>query len=121
MTGRAVKIEFSQVDWEPGFAGYLDNGQPNGTAFCLLNLGTLLCAVEKGDLPKADLPYMIAESMMHEVIHAIEAWAGVEFSEDRVEALLVKYREAAGREGTFWQYEPPVTPHDQAVKPDNGT
>lgn len=103
-----LNIEFRQVDWEPGFAGYLDNGQPNGTAFCFLNLGTLLCTVERGDLPKADLPYMIAESMMHEAIHALEAWAGVEFSEENVERLLVKYRKEAQRSGTFWQYEPPV-------------
>lgn len=102
-----LKIEFRQVDWESGFAGYLDNGQPKGRAFCFLNIGTLLCAVDKGDLPAADLPYMIAESMMHEIIHALEAWAGVELSEEKVEALLVKYREAAGREGTFWEYAPP--------------
>lgn len=101
-----LKIEFRQLDWEPGFAGYLDNGQPNGTAFCFLNLGSLLCAVEKGDLPKKDLPYMIAESMMHEAIHALEAWAGIEFSEERVEALLEKYREATQRSGIFWHYEP---------------
>lgn len=90
-----MNIEFRQVDWEPGFAGYLDNGQPNGTAFCFLNIGSMLCAVENDDLPAADLPYMVAESMMHEIIHAIEAWAGTEFNEERVEALLEKYRQAA--------------------------
>lgn len=110
-----LKIEFRQMDWEPGFAGYLDDGQPNGTAFCFLNLGSLLCAVEKGDLPRADLPYMIAESMMHEIIHTLEAWAKVEFSEERVEDLLVKYREAAGRSGTFWHYDPAahISPSDK--------
>lgn len=101
-----LQIEFRQHDWVPGFAGYLDNGQPKGRAFCLLNLGSLLCAVAKGDLPREDLPYMIAESMMHEIIHVLEEWAKVEFSEERVEGLLEKYRDAAERDGTFWEHRP---------------
>lgn len=90
-----MKIEFRQFDWMPGFAGYLDNGQPNGLAFCTLNLGSILATVDRGDMPAAEVPYMIAESMMHEIIHAIEDWAGVEFNEERVEALLEKYRASA--------------------------
>lgn len=101
-----LKIEFRQVDWVPGFAGYLENGNPKGKAFCLLNVGALLSTIERGDLPVGDLPYMIAETMMHEIIHAIEAWAGVEFSEEKVEALLTKYREDRGRDGTFWHAGP---------------
>jgi len=33
--------------------------------------------------------------MVHEVIHVIEAWAGVEFSEQRVEKLIDGYRQRA--------------------------
>jgi hypothetical protein len=59
--------------------------------------------VQTGDLDKKDLPYFVAESLMHEVIHVLEAWAGVEFSEDRVEELLTKYREKYGQP-TVWEY-----------------
>lgn len=93
--GERLTIEFRQHDWIPGFAAFApDATTPNGDAFCVLNLGSLLCAVATGDLPREELPYLIAESMMHEVMHAIEQWAGVEFSEERVEALLAKYTEA---------------------------
>lgn len=93
--GGAPRIEFHQQDWIPGFAAFVPDATtppPASRAFCVLNLGSMLAAVEMGDLPKADLPYLIAESMMHEVMHALEQWAGTEFSEERIEALLDKYR-----------------------------
>lgn len=87
-------VEFHQHDWMEGFAAFLDDGEqfnPDSKAFCVLNLGSLLATVKAGDIPAADLPYVIAESMMHEIIHVLEKWAGQEFSEERVEQLLEKY------------------------------
>lgn len=88
-------IEFHQQDFIPGFAAFLPSATtpaPNSRAFCVLNLGSLLAAVALGDMPASEVPYAIAESMMHEVMHVLEQWAGTEFSEERVEALIEKYR-----------------------------
>lgn len=90
-----LTIEFRQHDFIPGFAAFVQpSPRPRGKAFCVLNVGDLLGLVRAGDLPIADLPYAIADSMMHEVIHALEDWAGVEFSEARVEGLIERYRAA---------------------------
>jgi len=88
-------IEFHQQDWIPGFAAFLPGATtptPDARAFCVLNLGSILATVATGDVPAEDVPYFIAESMMHEVMHVLEQWAGTEFSEERIEALLEKYR-----------------------------
>jgi len=91
-----LTIEVRQQDWMPGFAAYLDDGrQINGSAHVLLNIGASMLAVAEGDIPAADVPYHIAEDLMHEIMHALEAWAGVEFDEERIEALIAKYRAAA--------------------------
>lgn len=93
-----MTVEVYQQDWCPGFAAFLDDGSvQKGTAHICLNVGALMAAVEAKDVEKADLPYLIAESMMHEIIHALEAWAGVEFSEEKVEALLEAYRVKYGK------------------------
>ena len=94
----APLIEFYQRDWMPGFAAFIDDGkpfEPSGRAFCLLNLGAILAAVELGDMPASEVPYFVAESMMHEIMHVLEKWAGVEFSEERIEQLLDRYRTMA--------------------------
>lgn len=88
------KIEFHQHDWIPGFAAFAPHAttpSPDSRAFCVVNLGSILAGIHTGDMEREELPYLLAESMMHEVIHAIEQWAGVEFSEERVEALLERY------------------------------
>ena len=112
-----ISIEVYQHDWIPGFAAFhepeggLDDG---AKAHVVLNLGSLMAAVQTGDLDKKDLPYIIAESLMHETIHALESWAKVEFSEDRVEELLTKYREKYER-ATVWEYtgaEPQPGPYE---------
>jgi hypothetical protein len=104
-TKPTITLEVYQHDWLPGFAAFHSDGEraEGATKHIVLNLGSLLCAVESGDLPKQDLPYMIAESLMHETVHALEEWAGVEFSEERVEELLTKYREKYAR-ATIWEY-----------------
>jgi hypothetical protein len=90
-----LKIEIRQQDWIPGFAAFADDGAiKQGTAHVVLNVGALMAAVAAKDMPASEIPYVVADSIMHEVIHALEAWAGVEFSEERVEALIEKYRDS---------------------------
>jgi len=73
-----ITIEVYQQDWIPGFAAFSDDGsiQEGAKAHVAINVGSTLLMVEKGDIPKSEIPYMIAENIMHEVIHALEAWAG---------------------------------------------
>lgn len=108
-----IKLEVFQQDWTPGFAAFRDDGKINETAkaHITLDLGTLLNIVESGDLPAKDLPYMVAETIMHEVIHALESWAKVEFSEERVEALLEQYRRKyrLDPDEAHWQYDPTIS------------
>jgi hypothetical protein len=96
-----VRIEVYQEDWIAGFAAFHEDGSldESAKAHVVLNLASFLASVELGDVKAADLPYIIAESIMHEVVHVLEAWANVEFSEERVEALLTQYRARYGREG----------------------
>jgi len=94
--GGLPHVEFYQHDWIPAFAAFVPGATmpaPDARAFCVLNLQAFLGAVEADDIPAKELPYFIAESMMHEIVHALEQWASVEFSEERVEALLAKYRD----------------------------
>ena len=52
-----------------------------------------MAAIASKQLDRKDIPYIIAESMMHEVMHALEDWAKVEFSHRRVNKLIDAYRE----------------------------
>lgn len=97
-SGVNLRIEFHQHDWIPGFAAFVPDATspaPESKAFCVLNLGSLLAAVEDGTVAKSEVPYLVAETMMHEVMHALEQWASAEFNEDRIETILHKYRSAA--------------------------
>lgn len=90
-----TKIELYQYDWIPGFAAFMDDGrlQKDARAHVVLNLGAFMGALDSGEMKKEDLPYLIAESVMHEVIHVLESWAQKEFNEEKVEELLQKYRD----------------------------
>lgn len=91
-----VTIEVRQHDWIPGWAAFLPNEKgPQGEAQVVINIGGMMACVDNASLNPADIPYLVAESLMHEVVHVIEQWAGVEFSEERVEVLLAKYRAEA--------------------------
>lgn len=95
-SGDHLQLVVYQRDWMPGFAGFVHKpkqGDPLDGAHIVLNIGAFMACVADGDIAPSELPYFIAESLMHEVIHALEAWARVEFSEDRVEALITRYRE----------------------------
>lgn len=91
------KIEIYQADGIEGFACYLADSGPCGPALVGLNVEAFLGTVVMGHVEASELPYAVAESIMHEVIHVLEEWAGVEFSEDRVEALIAEYRKEAGK------------------------
>ena len=95
-TPSGITVEFRQHDWQPGFASYLareDGGfDPNGPAFCTINLGAFLATRDAHDGDHGSFVESIADTMVHEVVHVIEAWAGAEFSEQRVEALIARYR-----------------------------
>jgi hypothetical protein len=102
-----ISLAVYQHDWIPGFAAFHSDGsiKEGSQAHVVLNLGSLLCAVACGDLPRQDLPYMIAETLMHETIHALEDWAGVEFSEERVEKLLNEYHAKYGEGKSHWVHD----------------
>ncbi len=89
-------LSVHQQDWVPGFANLIVGSHWRKSAHLMigLNVGALMAAVAEKDIGAADAPYHIAASIMHEVIHVLELWAGVEFSEERVEALIEKYRKA---------------------------
>jgi hypothetical protein len=90
---KSLKVEVYQQDWVPGFAAFRDDGSmEEGTAHVVLNLGAVLCAVALGDLDKEDVALVVGENLVHELGHVIEAWAGAEFSEKRVEKLVAMYQ-----------------------------
>ena len=93
-----ITIKIFQEDFIPGFAGLrtYEDQENCAHAHVVLNVGSLLAMVEQQDCEAKDLPYVIAESLMHEVVHVLESWAGVEFNEERVEELTEKYREKYG-------------------------
>ena len=93
LLGQRVVIDVYQQDWMPGFAAFLDDGSlaENGRPKFAINLGAFIASVSTGDIEKSEIPYFVAETLMHVVIHVIEKWAGVEFSEEWVDALIEKY------------------------------
>jgi hypothetical protein len=93
LLGQRVVIDVYQQDWMPGFAAFLDDGSlaESGRPKFAINLGAFVASVSTGDIEKSEIPYFVAETLMHEVIHVIEKWAGAEFSEERVDALIEKY------------------------------
>jgi hypothetical protein len=91
-------LKVYQADGIEGFACYVSpQREITGSPIIGLNVESLLGTVVMGDVEASELPYFVAESIMHEVLHVLEKWAGVEFSEARIEALLEKYRSQRGR------------------------
>lgn len=81
-----------QMDGIEGFACYLSPSAKKGKAIIGLNVEALMIGVLAKDFRVKDLPYIVADSIMHETIHALEDWAGVQFSEKKVEGLISAYR-----------------------------
>lgn len=89
-----LRIEIRQQDWIPGFAAYAGGSyKATGKAHVVINLGGLLATVTTKKVKEKDLPYAIAECLMHEIVHALEEWAKVEFSEKKIHKLIDAYQE----------------------------
>jgi hypothetical protein len=85
-----------QQDWMPGFAALIESEDGSATlggeAHVLLNLGAILAGVELGTTDKSEAQNVIADSLVHELMHVVESWTQVEFGEEAIERLLVRYR-----------------------------
>jgi hypothetical protein len=90
-----LRIEVRQQDWMPGFGAFINGGTaPQGEAHIVINIGAHALMLRLGEMTREEMPYALAETMMHEVMHALESWARVEFNEERIEALLDRYAAA---------------------------
>lgn len=91
--GLKIKADIVQADGIDGFACYLANSvRKNRRCIIGLNIEAFMSAVACKDLRRQDIPYVMAETIMHEVIHALEDWAKVEFSHRKVNKLIEAYR-----------------------------
>ena len=95
-----LKLEVYQHDWIPGFAAFHYHATKDGRMIIknrnapkhiVLNLGSILGCVRAKEILAKEVPYFVAESLFHEVVHALEEWASVEFSEKRVHKLINEY------------------------------
>jgi hypothetical protein len=90
---KPLKVKVYQTDWIPGFSAFIKGSvKKNAEAIIGLNLISVLGAVELKEIDKKEVPYVVAKLIMHEVIHALEEWADVEFNEKRVEELIEEYK-----------------------------
>jgi hypothetical protein len=60
-------------------------------AVITLNLGSYLAVARSKCITKKEIPYFIAEGMLHEIVHVLEDWAKVKFDHRKVNALMRKY------------------------------
>ena len=92
-----ISIDVYQQDGIEAFGVYMhpDGSVSDAKPLIGINVEALLGTVVMGDVASDELPYVVAETVIHELFHALEAWAGVEFSEDRIHALTEKYQAAA--------------------------
>ena len=88
-----VRADVVQADGVSGFACYLSPSVRDRRCIIGLNVEAFMACVAEGQLKVKDLPYVMAETVMHEVIHALEDWAKVEFSHRKVNGLIEAYRE----------------------------
>lgn len=93
-----VTIKVYQHDWVPGFGAYRSGSlSKKAEAHVVLNLGGLLGLVVEKKIDKKDIPYHVAQTLMHEIVHALEEWAGKEFSEKKVAKLINSYYKKYGK------------------------
>jgi hypothetical protein len=88
-----VKADVVQADGIQGFACYLSPSMKDRRCIIGLNVEAFMGCVATGQIKQKDLPYILAESIMHEVIHALEEWAKVKFSHRKVNKLIKAYSE----------------------------
>lgn len=95
-----TKVDIIQADGIDGFGCYLQNSvRKNKRCIIGVNVEALMAAVAMKDLKVEDVPYIFAETIMHEVIHSLEDWAKVEFSHKKVDKLIAAYRRHYREEG----------------------
>jgi hypothetical protein len=93
-----IQIEIRQQDWIPGFAAFMGGSlKAIGKAHVVLNVGSLMALVKSKQMKPKEIPYLVAECLMHEVVHVLEEWAGTSFSEKKINELTDKYQEKYGR------------------------
>jgi predicted ATP-grasp superfamily ATP-dependent carboligase len=90
-----IKADIFQQDDIAAFGCYLDKSIKKRRCLIGLNVNAFLAAVHSKDLSPRELPYTIAETIMHEIMHALEDWAKVEFSHRRINKLINEYRKQA--------------------------
>jgi hypothetical protein len=88
-----VKADVVQADGVEGFAFYKVGSVKDNRCVIGLNVEAFVGCVAMKQIRLKDLPYVMAESIMHEVIHAIEDWAKVEFSHKKINKMLESYAE----------------------------
>ena len=89
---KKVNARVVQMDGIDGFACYLSPSARKGKTIIGLNVEALLAGIVVKDFTVKDLPYIVADSIMHEVIHALEDWSRIQFSEKKVNKLIGEYR-----------------------------
>lgn len=87
-----LHIEIRPYRGSKGFACYLAGSVHEDRVRVRLGIEGIIACVESGDIEAKDIPYIVADCIMHEIIHALEDYARVEFSEDRVEDCITRYR-----------------------------
>ena len=88
-----VKADIVQADGVKGFAFYNPGAVKRSRCVIGLNVEAFVASVALGQIKLKDLPYLMAETIMHEVIHALEDWAKVAFSHKRINKLIWAYSE----------------------------
>lgn len=85
-----IKIKvFNSPPTHPAFGWYhIDSVHKTEAAIIDINVAAILGAVKDKAIPKKDVPYFLSRIVMHEVVHAFEDWAKVEFNHRKIAALL---------------------------------
>lgn len=98
-------IEVRGGDDCAGFGAYVVGSMRAGRPIVYLNLSAALLVQLLEGVPARE---MIVETLMHEVGHALEEWAGLEYSDARLERIIDAYRERYGREPALLASTPPL-------------
>lgn len=88
-----IKIKIYQHDFMPGFAAFKIGTTKKPHAEIAINIGSLMLLILKKKIKKREVPYFLAESIMHEIIHVLEEKFKVKFSHRKINLLMNKYQE----------------------------
>lgn len=94
-----LHIRIEKDDEIPAFAGFAYHPDQGDERLVLLNVfASFMAARDAGESVKE----IMVESLMHEFGHILEEWFGLEFSEERIEAIVQSYQQAN------WGYAAPA-------------